>query len=242
MIPLRRFAPGLALALLCAPLAAQPSALWQKLSDDPALLTQEMRALLLSEPELIAQVRAEARRRMAADAASDLAAEVAGDTATISELSPALFGVTSRGFGAEGPAAITLFTAAGCVPCQRAEAELRDLASRLPGLRVELRSLSATPADRLERALLQSEGPEAAARFRAELTSPDQAQTLATALTNAPEALLSLADSPGIRAELAREVALYTRLGLDMAPSYVMPDRLIRGEMPMVVLQRYLDP
>lgn len=34
--------------------------------------------------------------------------------------------------------------------------------------------------------------------------------------------------------------ALLKRLTLDMVPSYVMPDRLIRGAMPAFVLERYL--
>ncbi|SNY53893.1 hypothetical protein SAMN06297129_2658 [Pseudooceanicola antarcticus] len=238
----RRLVIGLALLLLPAPLRAQPSALWQKLEENPALMAQEMRALLLEAPQLIDEVRSEARARMAADAASDLAAEVAGDSAMIAKLTPALFGATPRGFGAEGPAAITLFTAAGCAPCLRAETELRALADEIPGLRVELRSLSDDPADRLDRALQRREGPETAARFRARLQDPDNAQALAESLTEDPEALLALAESPEIRAELAQEVSLFRDLGLDMAPSYVMPGRLIRGEMPKVVLQSYLSP
>lgn len=34
--------------------------------------------------------------------------------------------------------------------------------------------------------------------------------------------------------------ALMERLSLDLLPSYVMPDRLIRGQMPSFVLERYL--
>ncbi|MGR3497227.1 hypothetical protein [Citreimonas sp.] len=40
--------------------------------------------------------------------------------------------------------------------------------------------------------------------------------------------------------DTAEEAALLERLTLDMVPSYVMPDRLIRGAMPAFVLERYL--
>ena len=40
--------------------------------------------------------------------------------------------------------------------------------------------------------------------------------------------------------ERPEDAAIMARLGLDTLPSYVMPDRLIRGEMPVFVLERYL--
>ncbi|MGI3165643.1 hypothetical protein [Pseudooceanicola sp. 200-1SW] len=215
--------------------------LWSKVQGDPALLAQEMRALLLAEPELIPQIREEARRRMAADAASDLAAEIAGDRATIADLAPALFAASPRGFGADrAMAQITLFTAARCADCAQAEAELRALAAEMPGLRVEIRSLSDSDADLAWRALETAQGPQAAAAFRAALLEPPQAE---------PEALLraqgidpaTLPVTETLRAELAAQAALFARLDLDTAPSYVMADRLIRGAMPGVVLRRYLS-
>lgn len=42
--------------------------------------------------------------------------------------------------------------------------------------------------------------------------------------------------------DIEREAALAARLGLDMAPSYVLRDRLLRGAMPAIVLERYLAP
>ncbi|WP_029375083.1 hypothetical protein [Oceanicola sp. S124] len=239
---MRRRAPALALTLLLAGPAAADPGLWQKLSAQPDLFARELRAMLLEQPEVIEAARAEARRRMAEDAASDLAAEIDGDQALIARHGESLFGVTPQGFGGDGPAAITLFTAAGCTDCLAAETGLRALADSHPGLRVEVRSLSDALPDRLSRALARQEGPEAAARFRAALAkAPSDPEALATSLSDAPEALLALADSAEIRAALAQEKALFGALGLDMAPSYVMPDRLIRGSMPKIVLERYLN-
>ncbi|MBR9763506.1 MAG: hypothetical protein GYB53_08290 [Rhodobacteraceae bacterium] len=236
-------AGALAAALLLAAPAAADSALWQKLSRDPDLFARELRAMLLEQPEVVDEARAEARRRMAEDAASDLAAEVTGDQAAIAGNAAALFGVTPRGFGANRPAAITLFTATDCADCSAAEADLRALTTAHPDLRVELRSLSDALPDRLARALEQQEGAGVAARFRRDLpTSGQEASAFATSLSADPEALMALADSPEIRAALAQEKALFTDLGLDMAPSYVMPDRLIRGAMPKIVLEGYLAP
>jgi hypothetical protein len=38
-----------------------------------------------------------------------------------------------------------------------------------------------------------------------------------------------------------RDAALVRDLGLDMAPSYVLRDRMLRGAMPAIVLDRYLS-
>jgi hypothetical protein len=57
--------------------------------------------------------------------------------------------------------------------------------------------------------------------------------------------LRELAARLGLRVSLfdmGRDADLAARLGLDMAPSYVMRDRLLRGAMPAIVLERYLAP
>ena len=55
--------------------------------------------------------------------------------------------------------------------------------------------------------------------------------------------LRALATRLGFRAaqfDIAADAALARALGLDMAPSYVLPDRILRGHMPALVLDRYL--
>ncbi len=55
--------------------------------------------------------------------------------------------------------------------------------------------------------------------------------------------LQALAARMGFRAtlfDMDRDADLARDLGLDMAPSYVLPDRMLRGAMPTIVLERYL--
>ncbi|MFB9151115.1 hypothetical protein [Roseovarius ramblicola] len=55
--------------------------------------------------------------------------------------------------------------------------------------------------------------------------------------------LAALAARMGFRAalfDMGRDAGLARDLGLDTAPSYVLPDKLLRGAMPAIVLERYL--
>ena len=81
-------------------------------------------------------------------------------------------------------------------------------------------------------------GPEGAPTRIAIFTRADCA-TCATAMAD----LRALADRLGFRAtvfDIEADADLARDLGLDMAPSYVMPDRMLRGAMPAIVLERYL--
>jgi hypothetical protein len=83
-------------------------------------------------------------------------------------------------------------------------------------------------------------GPAGALPRIAFFTAPDCPGCVA-----AEAELRALADRLGLRAsvfDMGRDADLADRLGLDMAPSYVMPDRLLRGAMPAIVLERYLAP
>jgi hypothetical protein len=71
-------------------------------------------------------------------------------------------------------------------------------------------------------------------------TGPD-----CTACADALQELDTLATRLGLRANVidtgtAENAALMDQLGLDLLPSYVMPDRMIRGDIPVFVLDRYL--
>lgn len=83
-------------------------------------------------------------------------------------------------------------------------------------------------------------GPEDALPRIALFTAPDCPDCIA-----AEAELRALAHRLGLRVSLfdmGRDADLAARLGLDLAPSYVMPDRLLRGAMPAIVLERYLSP
>lgn len=59
--------------------------------------------------------------------------------------------------------------------------------------------------------------------------------------------LAALADASARRIAVIRvdtspeDAALMDRLGLDLLPSYVLPDMMVRGDVPVFVLQRYLN-
>ncbi|MET4127236.1 hypothetical protein [Roseovarius sp. MBR-6] len=83
-------------------------------------------------------------------------------------------------------------------------------------------------------------GPEGGVPRIAFFTAPDCPEC-----GQAEAELRALAARLGLRVSLFdmdRDAALAARLGLDMAPSYVMRDRLLRGAMPAIVLERYLAP
>ncbi|WP_297774810.1 glutaredoxin family protein [uncultured Roseovarius sp.] len=57
--------------------------------------------------------------------------------------------------------------------------------------------------------------------------------------------LRQLAKRLGVRVtllDIEAEATLARALGLDMAPSYALPEMLLRGHMPAIVLERYLSP
>lgn len=57
--------------------------------------------------------------------------------------------------------------------------------------------------------------------------------------------LRDLAARLGLRVstfDMIKDADLATQLGLDMAPSYVLPDMMLRGAMPAIVLEKYLAP
>jgi hypothetical protein len=81
-------------------------------------------------------------------------------------------------------------------------------------------------------------GPEGAPIRIAFFTRADCA-----ACRSAMTDLRALADRLGFRAavfDIQKDEGIARDLGLDMAPSYVMRDRMLRGAMPTVVLERYL--
>lgn len=64
------------------------------------------------------------------------------------------------------------------------------------------------------------------------------------ACARAEAELRALAKQAGIRVtlfDMDRDADLAARLELDSAPSYVMADRMLRGHMPAMVLERYIS-
>ena len=106
-----------------------------------------------------------------------------------------------------------------------------DIAADLALIGGEAAQLFTTDAPRL------GTGPVALAF----VTGPDCAECAAAA-----EELTALLAERGIAARIVdvaepEDRALLDRLGLDLWPSYVFPEMMVRGAMPAFVLARYLD-
>ncbi|NIZ08750.1 hypothetical protein [Pseudooceanicola sp. HF7] len=239
-----RPASALLLCLLIAP-ATAGAAPWLSKLDTPERLERELSRLFAEEPELIGEALDAAEAVRAAEALQPLQDEISGDLAAIDGAAGQVFAPSPDGYGPNKPASLTLFTKAGCTACQRAERELKELAASNPDKRFEVRALADGLPERVALALATMSGPEAALTFRTEASAEDTRETLLPLLVKLgredAQAVLEMADSSGIRDQIAGQARLYQELDLDQAPSYVMPDRLIRGQMPLVVLEGYLE-
>lgn len=137
-----------------------------------AILGAEIRAVLLELPDLPGMIQG-------APPPSPYQDQVAADLDLIATYSRQLFRPgAGASFGAtDAPIFVALFITPDCPDCARAEAELRELATRTP-IHITLHDMQA-------------------------------------------------------------DARLASVMGLDIAPSYVMSDRMLRGHMPAVVLERY---
>lgn len=194
------------------------------------LLGAEIRAVLLAHPELVAGIAARAMAPTAAplDLYKD---DREQDLSLLDRARAALTAITPEGFGARRPRqTITLFVTYPCPDCAMAERGLQTLVAEVPGLRVEIRAAENTPAARSLRALAREMTPEAFAALRMSF------------YTDAPkEETDDKAEDIGVLASVQEDAVLFHKLGLDLAPSYVLPGMMLRGEMPAIVLRRYLD-
>jgi protein-disulfide isomerase len=204
-----------------------------------------VRALLLDEPDLVRGLLAPAP----ADPFEGFADEAAADTALLADLAEGLLGDPAD--WAEGPAdgpPLVAFLPPACPGCAEHLAELRELAGR-KGARLIVKDLpDPAPAAAFLTAVLVEVGPEGWLLARegvAELSDPSDPEALlrlAEALGWSPQALRAAMEGEASEARLARVQALFEAIGFDMAPSYVAGGILVRGDVPVVVLERYLAP
>ncbi len=138
--------------LLLAACLAGPAAAGTDFSDlspsERAILGQEIRAVLLTLPELLPRDAPGA----VPEAAEPYADEIDSDLARLKAHEKALFGPALPGFGPRDAAqTIALFTRPDCEACTRAEADLRALAQRFD-LRVTILDMdeNAALADSLQ--------------------------------------------------------------------------------------------
>ena len=185
-------------------------------------LGAELRALFAAEPGIIENAL------IPQPAEDPYADEKAADLAAITSEAARLFAPDAPGFGNPDAAAIwAIFVRPDCGECADAVRGLQLLV-RVHDLRVSVFLLPTDPADTrpglLKAAATQGDTAvlnvlDGVLHGRAEGAAPRGSDTT-TGATNQ---------------------AMFDRLGLDTTPSYVLPDMLIRGEMPGFVLERYID-
>jgi hypothetical protein len=137
------------------------------------------------------------------------------------------------------------FLPAACPDCAELLPDLRALAAR-QGARLVVKDLPDPKAAAFLTAVLSEVGAEGWLLARegvAELSDPSDPEALlrlAAALGWSPEPLRATMEGEAAQARLARVQAQFEAIGFDMAPSYVAGGILVRGDVPVVVLERYL--
>jgi hypothetical protein len=236
-------AEAAALALLCIAGSGAAAGGLNLTAAERAAFGAEVRALLLDEPEIVERALLPAP----ADPFEGFSDEAAADTALLADLAEAL--VADPADWAEGPAdgtPLVAFLPASCADCAGLLSDLRALAAR-QGARLVVKDLSDPETAALFLTAVLSEiGPEGWVLARAALADlsdpadPAELLRLAEAFEWDAEAIGTAMDSDETRERIDGVRALYDRLGFDMAPSYVAGGILVRGDVPPVVLERYL--
>ena len=154
------------------------------------------------------------------------------------EDSEAVFAPTPRGIGADDPRlTILFFESFPCTDCSAAWADLEALIAAHPDVRVEPRFAEAGGPAQLLLSLLDHQGPATYHAARMALHAlPD----------TTPDSLAALSGDKGwvqdrmLRLAPRREAEAFARLDLDTTPSYVFPDMMLRGSIPLIVLEKYV--
>ena len=203
----------------------------------------EVRALLLDEPDLVRGLLAPAP----ADPFEGFADEAAADTALLAALSDELLGDPAD--WAEGPAdgvPLVAFLPAACPDCAALLSDLRALAARQDARLIVKDLPDPEPAAAFLTAVLSEVGPEGWLLARAGIaelpdpSDPGALLRLGGALGWSTMELTPAMQGEATRDRLSRVKAQFEAFGFDVAPSYVAGGILVRGDVPPVVLERYL--
>ncbi|WP_407493169.1 hypothetical protein [Pseudooceanicola sp. MF1-13] len=189
---------------------------------------EEVRATLLAHPEIVDNALNPPPPDVYGDAARADRDRLAADTS--------LFAPTARGIGADDPrVTVVFFEDYPCADCAAAWAEAKALVAAQPDIRVEPRFARESGVAQLLLSKLDREGPEAyhAARDLL-LAAQDEAALQRVLDDNRWFQDRMLRPAPRAEAEA------FERLELEMAPSFVLPDMMVQGAVPAIVLQKYV--
>ena len=248
---LRPFLAALALAGLCAaPLAADPAPGFdpERFSDaERAAFGAAVRAYLLDNPEVLLEVIAELEDRQAS-------AQTAEDATLIAVNAEALFDSPHSWVGGnpEGDVTLVEFVDYNCGFCRRAFPEVMELAEFDPGVRLVMKELpilgpESEMASRFAIAVLQTEGDAAYAEAHERMMQmsgrigPPAVAQVAAEMGLDLDALGPVMEGAEVSEVIAANRALAQRLGIEGTPSFVLPDRMLRGYVPLAAMLDAVD-
>ncbi|MBK5933220.1 thioredoxin-like protein [Rhodovulum imhoffii] len=202
----------------------------------------ELRSYLLEHPEVVREALRQAEtHRYTREAQNDLA--------RLNENAGALFDSPQDWAEGRGDVTLVAFVDYACASCADMPAVARAMATRDTALRIVMKDYAPGPetgAARLAQAILHVDGPDAYLKAqRALFALPDHTPTtlraLAHRISTAPQAVLTHMEAPETHATIARTARLARTLDLGPAPVWVLPDALVRGDVPPIALTRAID-
>ena len=241
--------PAIVLAL-GLPFAAPPAGALDLSDLDPearAAFGAQVRAYLLENPEVLLEVIAVLEERQATAQAQD-------DAQLIAVNAEALFDNPHSWVGGNPDGDVTLveFVDYNCGFCRRAFPEVMEVADFDPGVRLVMKELPILGAEseiasRFAIAVLQTEGPDAYAEAHESLMQAEgRVGAAAVAQIGGQmgldmDALAERMDSAEVSAVIDANRALAQRLRIEGTPTFVLPDRMLRGYVPLTALLDAVD-
>lgn len=226
-------AAALFLAALASPVAAQMT------DPERAEFRAEVRAYLLENPEILAEMFALLETRQQA-------ATVDADRDRIAAEAAAIFadGHSYAGGNPDGDVTLVEFTDYQCGYCRRSHAEVLELVAGDGNIRRVVKELpilgpGSMLAARAAIATLIAEGPEAYAALNASLMAlegPVTDASLDATLRGAgldPASVRAGMEDPEVTRRIDANLALARTLGIEGTPTFVFADRMLRGYLPL---------
>jgi len=213
--------------LFALPLAALAEGL-DLTEAERATFGTEVRATLLAHPEIVDNALNPAAPDVYGDAARADKARLVADMS--------IYETTARGIGADDPRVTLLFFEDyPCNDCAAAWAEAKALVTDISDIRIEPRFARDSGVAQLLLSKLDREGAEAYHQARDLLmVASDQA-----GIDRVLDEQKWIQDRM-LRPQPRAEADAFQRLELEMVPSYVLPDMMLQGSIPAVVLRKYV--
>ncbi|MBT0956423.1 thioredoxin domain-containing protein [Alphaproteobacteria bacterium KMM 3653] len=232
-------AATLAGAMALLPLSAQSSDLTELDAAERQAFRAEVRAYLLENPEVLMEAIAVLEQRETAQQANADVALIAANQAAIFE-----DGYSHVKGNPEGDITIVEFVDYRCGYCRRAFPEVNELIKGDGNIRLITKEFpilgeESTLASRFAIAAQQQAGEEAYGKlhdemmtFRGNFTEASLSD-LAASLDIDPAPVLASMNSPEVDAVIAENRALAQNLGISGTPTFVLPNRFLRGYLPL---------